>query len=216
MASSRSRSRRARKRSPLRPAPRPCSEFRKRVIRSFGRWVVRIAQRPNDPTTQRPNDFLMNILFIVVDTLRADHLGCYGYGKPTSPAIDRLASEGVLFERCYAPGIPTTPAHTTMYTGMHPLSHNIVCHGGSVELDRKIPVLPELLQWAGYTTCAVDNLFDIKPWLARGYEFYINPSHRHKMRLLVSADEINRRAIPWLKAHAGEPFFLFVHYWEPH
>lgn len=158
----------------------------------------------------------MNILFIVIDTLRADHLECYGYGKPTSPAIDRLASQGVLFERCFAPGIPTTPAHTTMYTGMHPLSHNIVAHGGSVELDRKIPVLPELLQRAGYTTCAVDNLFDIKPWLARGYEFYVNPSHKHRMRLLVSCEEINRRAIPWLKAHAQEPFFLFVHYWEPH
>jgi arylsulfatase A-like enzyme len=158
----------------------------------------------------------MNILFIDIDTLRAVHLGCYGYPQPTSPAIDRLASEGVVFERCYAPGIPTTPAHATMYTGMHPLSHNIVSHGGAADLDRKIPVFPELLQRAGLTTCAVDNLFDIKPWLARGYEFYINPSHRHRMRLLVSCEEINSRAIPWLKQHAGEPFFLFVHYWEPH
>lgn len=159
----------------------------------------------------------MNILFIDIDTLRADHLGCYGYSKPTSPAIDRLAEEGVLFERCYAPGIPTTPAHTTMYTGLHPLAHNIVCHGGTADLERRIPVFPEKLQQAGYTTCAVDNLYDIKSWLARGYEFYINPSHHHRMRLLVSCEEINARAIPWLKAHAGrEPFFLFVHYWEPH
>jgi arylsulfatase len=160
----------------------------------------------------------MNIVFIDVDTLRADHLGCYGYAKPTSPAIDRLAAEGVLFERCYAPGIPTTPAHTTIYTGMHPLSHNIVSHGGAVDLNRKIPVFPERLQQAGYTTCAVDNLFDMKPWLARGYEYYINPSHKHRVRLLVTCEEINARAIPWLKAQAGakEPFFLFVHYWEPH
>jgi arylsulfatase A-like enzyme len=158
----------------------------------------------------------MNILVIDVDTLRADHLGCYGYAKPTSPAIDKLASEGALFESCYAPGIPTTPAHATIYSGMHPVSHNIVSHGGAADLDRKIPVPPELLQNAGFTTCAVDNLFDIKPWLARGYEFYINPSHRHKMRLLVSCEEINARAIPWLRQHAGEPFFLFVHYWEPH
>ncbi|MCC6730220.1 MAG: sulfatase [Chthonomonadales bacterium] len=158
----------------------------------------------------------MNIVLILVDTLRADHLGCYGYPKPTSPAIDRLAAEGVLFERCYAPGIPTTPAHTTIYTGMHPLSHNVVAHGGSVDLDRRIPVLAELLQRAGYTTCAVDNLYDIKPWLARGFEFYVNPSHRHRMRLLVSSEEVNARAIPWLRAHAHERFFLFVHYWEPH
>ncbi len=158
----------------------------------------------------------MNILFILIDTLRADHLGCYGYGKATSPSIDRLASQGVLFERYFAPGIPTTPAHTTLYTGLHPIEHNIVCHGGSVDLDRSIPVLPELLQRAGLTTCAVDNLYDIKPWLARGYEYYVNPSHKHRMRLLVSCEEINRRAIPWLQAHASEPFFLFIHYWEPH
>ncbi len=158
----------------------------------------------------------MNILFIDIDTLRADHLGCYGYRLPTSPHIDALAAQGVLFEKCYAPGIPTTPAHTTIYTGLHPLSHNIVCHGGSVDLDKKTPVLPELLQQAGYTTCAIDNLFDIKPWLARGYEYYINPSHKHRMRLLVSCEEINHRAVPWLKAHSSEPFFLYVHYWEPH
>ena len=77
-------------------------------------------------------------------------------------------------------------------------------------------MLPELLQNAGYTTAAVDNLYDIKPWLARGYEFYINPSFRHKLRLLVSCEEINARAVPWIKAHAREKFFLFVHYWEPH
>lgn len=158
----------------------------------------------------------MNIVLILIDTLRADHLGCYGYPKPTSPAIDRLASEGALYERCFAPGIPTTPAHTTLYTGRHPIAHNIVAHGGSADLDRKMPVLPELLQQAGMTTCAVDNLFDIKPWLARGYEFYVNPSHRHRMRLMVRCEEINARAIPWIRAHRSEPFFLFLHYWEPH
>jgi arylsulfatase A-like enzyme len=158
----------------------------------------------------------MNIILIVVDTLRASRLGCYGYSKPTSPTLDRMAAQGARFERCFAPGIPTTPAHTTLFTGLHPLTHNIVCHGGQVDLDRKIPVLPEYLQDAGYTTAAVDNLYDIKPWLARGYEFYINPAFRHKLRLLVSCEEINARAIPWIQSHAREPFFLFMHYWEPH
>ena len=84
----------------------------------------------------------MNIIFIVIDTLRASRLGCYGYRKPTSPAMDRLAEEGARFANCFAPGIPTTPAHTTLFTGMHPLSHNIVSHGGQVDLDRRIPVWP--------------------------------------------------------------------------
>lgn len=158
----------------------------------------------------------MNIVLIVVDTLRASRLGCYGYPKPTSPSMDTLAAQGVCLTSCFAPGIPTTPAHTTLYTGLHPITHNVVCHGGKVDLDRKIPVFPELLQNAGYTTAAVDNLYDIKPWLARGYEFYINPSFHHKLRLLVSCEEINARAVPWLKTHAQEKFFLFLHYWEPH
>lgn len=158
----------------------------------------------------------MNILLIVVDTLRADHLGCYGYLQPTSPNLDRLAADGVVFQRCFAPGIPTTPAHTTLYTGLHPISHGVVSHGGKYDLDRKTPVLAELLQKAGYTTAAVDNLFDVKPWLARGYEFYINPAFHHNLRLLVSCEEINARAIEWLRDHRDERFFLFVHYWEPH
>jgi len=158
----------------------------------------------------------MNLILIVIDTLRADRLGCYGYPKPTSPAIDALARSGALFERAFAPGIPTTPAHTTIFTGLHPITHNIVCHGGAADLDRKITVLPELLQRAGYTTAAVDNLFNIKPWLARGYEFYINPGSRRRLGLLVSCEEVNARAIPWIRAQASEKFFLFLHYWEPH
>ena len=157
-----------------------------------------------------------NILLIVIDTLRADHLGCYGYPKPTSPMIDRVATEGVLFEQCFCPGIPTHPSHTTLYTGRHPISHNIVSLGGKVDLSDEIPVLPELLQRIGYTTCAVDNLYDTKRWFARGYEFYINPSARHPANLLVTCEEINARAIPWLKTHADERFFMFIHYWDPH
>lgn len=165
----------------------------------------------------RPADNrLMNIICIVIDTLRASRLGCYGYPKPTSPAIDQFATEGVRFTHCFAPGIPTTPAHTTLFTGLHPITHNIVSHGGRIDLDRKTPMLAELLQSAGYTTAAVDNLFDMKPWFARGFEFYINPSFRHKLRLLVSCEEINARAVPWIREHAGEKFFLFLHYWEPH
>jgi arylsulfatase A-like enzyme len=158
----------------------------------------------------------MNILMIDVDTLSAEHLRCYGYSRTTSPAIDTLASEGALFENCIAPGIPTTPAHATMFTGLHPLTHRVVTHGGAYNLPDQVPMLAGLLQKAGLTTCAVDNLYDLKKWLARGFEFYINPAQRHRLGLMVSCDDINRRAIPWLKQHASEPFFMFVHYWDPH
>lgn len=158
----------------------------------------------------------MNILLIVIDTLRADHLGCYGYPRTTTPQIDALAAQGTLFEQFIAPGIPTQPSFTSLYTGVHPMTHRIVTHAGQMALSNGLPVLPELLARAGYTTCAVDNLYQMKPWFARGYEFYIDPSLRHTYPLSVTCDELNARAIPWLHAHKGEKFFLLVHYWDPH
>lgn len=158
----------------------------------------------------------MNVVLVVIDTLRADHLGCYGYPKPTSPTLDSLAQEGVLFEQCIAPAIPTHPAHTTIFTGLHPIVHGIVAHGGEASLSREFTVLPEVLQRGGVTTCAVDNLAFSKPWFLRGYEFYINPGSRRPLSLAARAQDWNARALPWLRHHAREPFFLFLHYWDPH
>ncbi len=158
----------------------------------------------------------MNFLLISIDTLRADRLGCYGYPRATSPTIDRLASAGALCEQFLCPAIPTHPSYTTFYTGQHPITHGIVAHGGVATLAPETPILPELLLKAGYTTCAVDNLAQSRSWFSRGYEFYIDPGARRELPLMVTAEEMNRRAIPWLKAHAGEKFFLFIHYWDPH
>jgi len=157
-----------------------------------------------------------NIVFIAVDTLRADHLGCYGYRHPTSPRIDRLASEGTLCEQLFCPGIPTHPSFTTLYTGQHPVRHGIVSHGGKAQLPRATPVLPELLLQAGYTTCAVDNLWRARSWFGRGYEYYVDPSVRRGLLLAVTCEEISGRAISWLRTQGEEPFFLFLHYWDPH
>jgi arylsulfatase A-like enzyme len=161
--------------------------------------------------THRPN-----VLLITVDTLRADHLGCYGYARDTSPRIDAVARQGALFERYFCAGIPTHPSYTTLYTGQHPITHGVVGHGGTARLDRATPVLPELFLYEGYTTCAVDTLMRDRLWFGRGYEYYIEPGLRHTLRLAVSADEINARAIPWIESHKDEPFFMFLHYWDPH
>ena len=87
----------------------------------------------------------MNILMIAIDTLRAQQMSCYGYERRTTPAIDELAAEGVLFEQMICSAIPTQPSFTTIYTGMHPMSHGIVANGGSAALPRGVPLLPELL-----------------------------------------------------------------------
>jgi hypothetical protein len=78
----------------------------------------------------------MNIVLIALDTQRADHLGCYGYGKDTSPFLDAVAARGVVFERCYAPNIPTHPSFTTMLTGKEAITHDIVNIGGGVPSSR--------------------------------------------------------------------------------
>jgi hypothetical protein len=158
-----------------------------------------------------------NILLISVDALRADHLGCYGYQRPTSPATDALAGEGVLCERLLCPAIPTAPSYTTLYTGQHPITHGIVAHPCENQLDQDAPFLPWHFLRTGYTTCAVDSLMRNRLWFGRGYEFYIDPSLRHTLLYLaLTCEDVNARAIPWLRAYADEPFFLFIHYWDPH
>jgi arylsulfatase A-like enzyme len=152
----------------------------------------------------------------VVDALRADHLSSYGYPRATSPHLDATAASGVLCESMYCAGIPTQPAFTTIHTGQHPMTHGIVSHGGSAELSKKTPTLAELFLGAGYSTCAVDNLMRERLWFGRGFECYVDPSLRRILHLGVTCEELNRRAIPWLRAHAAEPFFLFIHYWDPH
>ena len=157
-----------------------------------------------------------NVVLLTVDSLRADRLGCYGYPRETSPHVDALAEEGVLCERMFCSVLPTQPSYTTLHTGQHPIHHGIVGHGGEAELKASSPYLPEVFLQAGYSTCAVDSLWGEKGWFGRGYEYYIDPGIRHHLNLSVTCEELNSRAIPWIREHAAEPFFLFMHYWDPH
>lgn len=106
---------------------------------------------------------------ISLDTLRADHMSCYGYPRLTSPHLDRLAAQGSLFRTCIAPHIPTHPGHTTVFTGQDVFGHQIVAHSGQVELDPSVPLLAERLRDAGYFTAAADNL---GRWFPRGFALY--------------------------------------------
>jgi len=167
----------------------------------------------------------MNILFIALDTLRADHLGCYGYSRDTSPKLDALAAEGVRFDCCISECAHTVPAFTSMFTGLSPISHRVVGTNWCMPnenvdlLDDETPVLAEVLQQQGFLTAAVDNLFhnmQFHPkWFARGYEHYLNTSPKY-IEGKTRADHVNERAIPWIKQHASENFYLFLHYWDPH
>jgi arylsulfatase A-like enzyme len=160
--------------------------------------------------TSRPN-----ILFIVVDCLRADHLGCYGYPRPTSPNIDALAAQGAVFEDFFAAGVPTQPSFTTMYTGQRPLTHGIVSHKSDDLLAPGSPWLPSLLRKSGYTTASFCCLARYQQWFVHGFEFLVDSTTRYH-DFGYTCETINNRAIPWLRAHADEPFFMVLHYWDPH
>ena len=84
-----------------------------------------------------------------------------------------------------------------MFTGLHSVTHGIVSHGSDATLDNSIALLPEILRDNGFRTCAVDNLFNIRPYFARGYEYYINS--KSKNTHYIGAEEINLEAIKWLK-----------------
>src|SRR6476620_6647540 len=115
----------------------------------------------------------MNIVLIALDTQRADHLGCYGYQKDTSPFIDSIAEGGVLFERCYAPNIPTHPSFTTMLTGKEAITHDVINIGGGVPLKEGVRMIQEVLQEQGWRTHAVDTMGRHVP---RGFDEYDTPS----------------------------------------
>ena len=120
----------------------------------------------------------MNLVMIVIDTLRADHLGCYGYHRNTSPYMDDFAGDAVVCDTHISPAIPTHPAFTTLNTGQFSITHGIVAHSGRNLIPRSSPWLPLILHKNGYTTCAVDNLSQWQLDFHRGYEFYIDPTQR--------------------------------------
>ncbi|WP_051344300.1 sulfatase family protein [Alicyclobacillus herbarius] len=156
----------------------------------------------------------MKIIFVSLDTTRADRLGCYGYPKPTTPHLDRIASEGVLFESAYAADIPTEVAHTDIFTGKVGLTTGVVAHGASLHrLPKHTPWLPALLRDAGFLTGAVDNLYQLKEWFARGYRYYINSAGPQRW---IDRRTVNDLAMRWIREHRSDDFFLFLHYWDPH
>lgn len=132
-----------------------------------------------------------NILFIVIDALRSKNLGCYGYRRPTSPHIDKLAQEGILFENAFCCANTTDPSLTSIFSGKYPLSHGITQHAERVRIEhiRRFNesgtyLLPEILKTIGFHTLAVDWL---GRWHRRGYDYYsgILELHRFKPHTLL-------------------------------
>ena len=161
-----------------------------------------------------------NLLLISIDTCRADHLGCYGYGRPTTPNIDALASEAVVFDNAMAPVPITLPSHCTMLTGTNPPHHGV--HDNlDYQLGPDHVTLAELLKGQGFVTGAVISAKVIasRYGLAQGFDRYLETFDSEKSEVGIPqriGGETNREALRWLEANHNEPFFLFLHYYDPH
>jgi len=177
-----------------------------------------------------------NVVLIVVDTLRADHLGAYGYDKPTSPHLDALAREGVRFTGARAASSWTLPSVTSMMSGLYPAAHG--AERNDRVISERVAVMPEAFRDAGYLTAGFSaNPAFVTPLqgFGRGFdEFSVlhgavatgkrggntapsDPWFRSMVEV-SDADEVTTRALTWIAGFdsAPAPYFLYLHYFDPH
>jgi len=159
----------------------------------------------------------MNIVIVVIDSLRPDHLGCYGYAKNTSPHLDQLAAESMVFDAAFAPGIPTMPSFTTLLSGQHPYRHGITAHASEQRVDSNVLLLPQIAKAHGMATVGIDNLAVQSSgrgsWFVRGYDYYSGFLFKP---FSTQCAELVDRANSYITDLKDNPFFLFLHLWDPH
>jgi arylsulfatase A-like enzyme len=154
----------------------------------------------------------VNILLIGIDTLRQDHLGCYGYEREISPYIDELSGRGTLCENALSQCPWTLPSFASVLTSLYPSQHGAGINMNSMRTT--FPTLAELLAEAGYRTGAIINVSVLSPefGVARGFEHYdACPAGVRR-----TADVVTDLALEWLGGNGDRPFFCFVHYFDPH
>lgn len=153
------------------------------------------------------------IVLISIDTLRADHLGAYGYARPTSPFFDRLAARGVLFERAYAQYPGTLQSHMSIFTGLYPGEHDVM--PPALVLSPQIPTLPELLSRAGVRTAGHSE----GGWMAGGFGFRRGFADwtDHPYSADTDVERTLGLGLEFLRSVApAERFFLFLHTYSVH
>jgi len=172
-----------------------------------------------------------HLLLVTLDTTRADHTSLFDPARATTPALRALAAEGASFAAAYAPSPSTGPTHASLFTGLHPIGHGLLKN--TLSLPDALPSLPAVLADAGYETGAVVSSFVLHSrfGFARGFASYRDdfPAEQATLELehwegLELDDGFDRRAdhtsdlaLGWLRERdPARPFFLFVHYFDPH
>jgi len=150
-----------------------------------------------------------NVILISIDTLRADHLGCYGYEKATSPHLDDLAKESVVFRNFFAPSSATKPSHVSMLTSLYPLSHGVLSNRVDRAFSDDILSLAQVLKIHGFLTAGFSgggNVSEIQGF-RRGFDFW---SEGHYIaRHLPDVED-------WILKNRDHKFFVFFHFYDVH
>ncbi|UCH33914.1 MAG: sulfatase, partial [Armatimonadota bacterium] len=172
----------------------------------------------SDHLSPRPN-----VIVIVVDALRADHLGCYGYQRPTSPNIDALAREGTLFEDATSQAPWTLPSMSSFMTGLYPSAHGAGSYRTSedkwtwIGLPQRAVTLAEQLSAAGYRTAS----FVTVPFVSTHFGHHQGFQHMDESLLdepesAVTSARVSDNVIAWLRHNRTRPLFIYAHYFDPH
>ncbi len=161
-----------------------------------------------------------SLLLITLDTLRADHLSCYGPSPVPTPNIDTLRAKGALVRRAWTTMPMTTPAHASILTGLYPPTHGVRTNA-SVRLADDVTTLAEVMATAGRRTAAFVGAYTASSefGLGQGFELFdddMGHDRAGRERGQRPGDEVLARAIPWLQAHSDAPFFAWVHLFDPH
>jgi arylsulfatase A-like enzyme len=163
---------------------------------------------------------IRHIILISIDTCRADYLSCYGYPRKSTANIDVIAEEGIIFRNALTPIPLTLPAHGSMLTGTYPLHHGVHDNLDHVLGETNVTIA-EILHEHGYTTGAIVSSFilDAQFGVSQGFDSY-NDRFEEPIGLREDrerrGEEASRFACSYLEEHRNEPFFLFLHYFDPH
>ena len=189
--------------------------------RAWGGIALAFALACPAPEPVPPPDPRPSILLITIDTLRADRLGTYGFPLDTSPQIDALAANGVVFERAIAAATTTAPAHASIMTSRYTREHSIGFSNGATRL-RNVETLAEWLREAGYATGGFVGNIMLKPrtGFRQGFEHFDSdlPDAESNRELVFEriAGQTTELALDWLATTGSRPVFLWVHYQDPH
>lgn len=183
------------------------------------------------PAAAAENHRKMNVLFFVLDQLRADQLHCYGNPRETSPNIDRLAQRGVRFSHFYTVGPWTSPSFASLHTSLYPSRHGVILEWkpipGTPLIGKDTPMMVPIFRDNGYkTTAYVNNAYAGQEITGRGFDEYYQFQRSSQLINIVErtdddspyhrAAATTKLALDWLNQHKSETFFVYIHFYEPH